>query len=157
MNVLIQDNKLREIPICERIILEMNLAGGLSSGKYTVGNDLLVKIQALNAVRCVVGRFTSHTFDYNLQNLEFLIWATSAMWKSINNEDKHLLCSYFMKVIVNLESEDLLNRLLKHEILSDIFSDIDVDALRDSISKKEEVPDLLKDAYWDLQAPNSMF
>ncbi|GJQ85413.1 hypothetical protein Trydic_g23844 [Trypoxylus dichotomus] len=49
LNVLVEDNKYREIPLNHRVNLELDIVAAQSSGKFAVARDLLPKIQALNA------------------------------------------------------------------------------------------------------------
>ncbi|XP_017782006.1 PREDICTED: integrator complex subunit 8 [Nicrophorus vespilloides] len=151
LNILIQDNKLREIPLVHRVTLELDIQGALSSGKFTVARDLLPKIQALNAVRCILSRNATHQYNYKTSKaLEFFIWATAAVWSSTSELDKRLLATHYMQLIINLESESLLDTLLNHDILNNIFDDVDVDQLRQTVSKIVEIPSLLQNLNWNL-------
>lgn len=51
VNILIQDNKAREIPMVHREHLELDIQGAVQSGKFTVARDLLIHVQCLNVAR----------------------------------------------------------------------------------------------------------
>lgn len=55
---------MREIPTTYRTVLELDIQGALSSGKFTVARDLLLQVQMLNVVRFVLDGETSHTGDF---------------------------------------------------------------------------------------------
>lgn len=70
-----QDNVYREIPVSDRMILELDIQGAISSGTFTVARDLLSKIQALNTVRCILD--SKPVYQYNNvinSNLDVFIW-----------------------------------------------------------------------------------
>lgn len=73
--MLQQDNVFREIPLSDRVILELDIQGAISSGTFTVARDLLPKIQALNTVRCILDG--KPVYQYNnviTTNLDIFIW-----------------------------------------------------------------------------------
>lgn len=48
------DNLLREIPLAERDLVEVEIQQAISCGAFTVAKDLLMKLQILNALRRVM-------------------------------------------------------------------------------------------------------
>ena len=58
-----------------RINIELDIKAALSSGKFTVARDLLPKIQALNAVRCILEEkgIQKYSFD-SVKSQDFFIW-----------------------------------------------------------------------------------
>lgn len=75
LTIFTEDNKAREIPLVYRINIELDIKGALSSGKFTVARDLLPKIQALNAVRCILEQkgVQKYSFD-SVKSQDFFIW-----------------------------------------------------------------------------------
>lgn len=76
--MLQQDNISKEIPIFQRIILELDIQGAISSGTFTVARQLLPKIQGLNTIRCILDNRPA--FEYGCvisKNLDMFIWVGS--------------------------------------------------------------------------------
>lgn len=70
-----QDNVYREIPLSDRMILELDIQGAISSGTFTVARDLLAKIQALNTVRCILDGKPVYQYNNIINNnLDVFIW-----------------------------------------------------------------------------------
>lgn len=58
----------KEIPLVYRDILELDVQGALSSGKFTVARDLLLQVQTLNTVRRIVsGAVTVADYVHRLE------------------------------------------------------------------------------------------
>lgn len=75
VTILQRDNIQKEIPICYRTILELDIQGATSSGKFTVARDLLSKIQALNTIRCILDQKAAfHCSPVTPKNVDTFLW-----------------------------------------------------------------------------------
>lgn len=154
LNILITDNQYREIPIMHRINLELDIQGALSSRKFTVARDLLPKIKALNAVRCVLDKYTFQQYNFQSpKSQDLLIWATSSVWKNANEVDKRLITEYYLQIVHEIKSKDFISKILSHNIISDMLDDYDTDLLEKQISDDVEIPDILTNYSWDIPTP----
>ncbi|XP_046385637.1 integrator complex subunit 8 [Ischnura elegans] len=104
--ILQQDNLRREIPMVHRDVLELDIVGAASSGKFTVARDLPLQIQTLNVVRRALGEGTTEssvhstvtTGDY-LQSVqqrpikaaELMINSLKPMLKDVTQEQRKRL------------------------------------------------------------------
>lgn len=64
LSILQEDNLAREIPPMYRTVLELDIQGALSSGKFTVARDLLLQVQMLNVIRNVLDNKSCFTGDF---------------------------------------------------------------------------------------------
>lgn len=70
-----QDNIYKQIPLVQRIGLELDIQGAVSSGTFTVARDLLPKIRALNLIRCILDEKPSYQSSVkSVKSPEILIW-----------------------------------------------------------------------------------
>mgnify|MGYP006948249841 CR=1 FL=1 len=92
-NILQQDNLQKEIPLSHRINLELDIQGAISSGIFTVARDLLIKVKALNHVRCIMDQKFLNEFSLsNGKHVETLLWVSV---------HKRLCMSFRFKIIFN--------------------------------------------------------
>lgn len=88
IGILLQDNVVRQIPISDRVILELDIQGALSTGIFTVARDLLPKIQALNTIRCILDN--KPIYQYNnliTSSSDIFVWVkvTRNFFKTLIN------------------------------------------------------------------------
>lgn len=80
LSILVEDNTRREIPMCYRDCLELDIASALSSRTFTATRDLLFQIQSLNTV---LKRATENVCFYDYaeklmharRGVEIFLWA----------------------------------------------------------------------------------
>lgn len=80
LTILVEDNTRREIPMCYRDCLELDIASALSSRTFTATRDLLFQIQSLNTV---LKRATDNVCFYDYaeklmharRGVEIFLWA----------------------------------------------------------------------------------
>lgn len=66
--------------------MELDIQGALSSGTFTVARDLLPKIQALNAVRCILENKPAYQYGtISSKNVDTFIWVCIPLTFSENS------------------------------------------------------------------------
>lgn len=70
-----------------RITVELDIKAAISSGTFTVARDLLPKVQALNAVRCILEKTYTYHYEFNSSNIDTLTWVSSYFSALIHNKD----------------------------------------------------------------------
>ncbi|XP_066143354.1 integrator complex subunit 8 [Euwallacea fornicatus] len=140
-NVLQQDNLQKDIPLAHRINLELDIQGALSSGAFTVARDLLLKVKALNYVRCVLDRKSLNELCWDMEkNVDSFLWAVQVNWKLHSEEDKKLIKDHLLLLLIKDEIHDLLTRI-KASDLSGIFSKAELILVKKHVVV--DVPELL--------------
>lgn len=162
-----QDNIFKEIPLSDRILLELDIQGAVSSGTFTVARDLLPKIQALNTIRCILDSKPIYQCNNILNsNLDIFIWVTNIIclllsnlfsnlqalagnWRCLNEGDKYVLKTYCVQLIADRENPELLEKLQSNEILHEIVDEKDLKFV-EKMSVPVEVPEMLCSSEWDI-------
>lgn len=145
LNVLIEDNKYREIPLNHRINLELDIVAAQSSGKFAVARDLIPKIQSLNAIRCILEQKGTHNYSFiSEKHQDFLIWAVLGVWDHVSIYEKKLLSTYFQQLAIGNKIPDLLKKAAAHEKLQILIEDSYTENVSDV-----KIPSLLENSNWD--------
>uniref|UniRef100_A0A1Y1MIK6 INTS8 TPR repeats domain-containing protein n=1 Tax=Photinus pyralis TaxID=7054 RepID=A0A1Y1MIK6_PHOPY len=137
LNILQKDNLYKEISLPCRKNLELDVAGATSSGKFTVARDLLPKIQALNAVRCILDRSCSFHYEINNRSIESFIWAVTHIMQNGSVKDKESIKSHFLQL--SLEGEFLNSPKSVKDFVSDILQD-DLSKVNGALSTDISIP-----------------
>lgn len=154
LNVFLEDNKYREIPLNHRINLELDIIAAQSSGKFAIARDLLPKIQSLNAIRCVLEQKGTHNYNFiSEKNQDFLVWAALAVWDHISMYEKKLLSTYFLQLAIAHKIPDLLKKAASQEKLQNIINDDLICAYNES-ANDVKIPALLENSCWDFPELN---
>nr|XP_022899838.1 integrator complex subunit 8 [Onthophagus taurus] len=149
VNILVEDNKYREIPLPYRINLELDIQSALSSGKFTVARDLLPKIHALNTIRCIIDEKGLHKYMHITErNQEFLIWAAAAVWDFSSVFEKQSIAAYFAQLSVSNKMPEFLKKFRSQEIFRDIAHNPILFEFEEH-SADIKIPSLLENSSWD--------
>lgn len=155
VSILQADNSRREIPQVYRNMLELDIQGALSSGKFTVARDLLLQVQTLNAaLRIVLGETCS--FDYlNIlhqskeKGVDFLISAFKAMVPKLNAEETQRVRLFMLHIATNYTHEiSIWEKLKGCPELRQLFTAEELSLQYDEVTT---VPNLLLTTSWELQ------
>lgn len=125
LSVLQEDNLAREIPFAYRTVLELDIQGALSSGKFTVARDLLQQVQALNAVRAAVSKDAYlrapsdlvHRLRYGgTRSLDIFLWALGPIIDHGTDEDRSFARKFLTSTLTEVHpTSDVVDRLLTME------------------------------------------
>lgn len=92
LSILQEDNLKREIPEMYRTVLELDIQGALSSGKFTVAKGLLLQVQMLNVIRnaldgkpCFTSDFIHHIKHGGPKATEILFWVSKSKFHILKN------------------------------------------------------------------------
>ncbi|XP_050296923.1 integrator complex subunit 8 [Anthonomus grandis grandis] len=143
-NILQQDNLKKEIPLVHRINLELNIQGAVSSGIFTVARDLLLKVKALNQVRCVLERKFLCEFSLRVpKNVDTLLWAIQVNWKQHKEDDRGALKQFLLELVIKSDVPDLLNKIATNSLLQNVFDKAEYHYLTEGERKIPVVPESL--------------
>lgn len=144
LNILLQDNLKKQIPLVHRVNIELDIAAAISSGKFTVARDLLPKVQALNSLRYILGndkvKLTENEF-----NSDAFLWGLSSTWDSLAQNEKESIVS-FVNGMEAGQFGDLIERMKSYENLAQLGQDV---SLNESCGSDLEVPSCLETDGWE--------
>nr|XP_018903528.1 PREDICTED: integrator complex subunit 8 [Bemisia tabaci] len=106
INILQEDNTLREIPLNIRLNLEQDWNAGVSCGSMTATRELLIQIQTLNVVRQVLEdspQYVTQDFISKIHNIrrgtEILVWVLKPIMANATDLVKRQVIEFLIKVI----------------------------------------------------------
>ncbi|GLH06860.1 Integrator complex subunit 8 [Gryllus bimaculatus] len=164
VTILQQDNIHLQIPQMYRDILEFDIQGAVTSGKFTVARDLLFQVQTLNLVcRALKGLPNYTTYWQKLhqskvKGVDILVNAILAVISSsIDDQRKQRLKQLIFLGIV--EYSPLREWIAKHKEIKELFTFEELTKMNLPVIKSEQcpgeitedssdVPDLLLSADW---------
>lgn len=123
LQILQEDNLVREIPNCYRTVLELDIQGALSSGKFTVARDLLQQVQALNAIRGALDGGSQAPSDLIHQlccggsrSVDILLKAISSFIERGSEEDKAIVRKFLLNTLRDAKlPSDILDKVFTSE------------------------------------------
>ncbi|XP_066992327.2 integrator complex subunit 8 [Anabrus simplex] len=153
VNVLQADNLKREIPQVHRDILELDIQGAMSSGKFTVARDLLLQVQTLNVVcRVVKGLPSCADYILRLQHgktkaVEMLINALKPVLSQASSIEQQRIKLFLLSLC---EHSPMLERVVMTPELIGLLSPAEKKEIVVYGETAAEVPPLLLNTGWDL-------
>lgn len=155
IEILEEDNKLREIPMVYRDNLELDIQGGLINRKIVVSRDLLMKIQCLNLVRKVLdgevvqGNFLTELKTTESKGLDVLFSSFDTALEKASLNDHKRISRYMLYLVMMSGIPELARRLLSTEKYTSLFSpDELMEMEKEALETEVELPPLLLNDDW---------
>ncbi|XP_063237089.1 integrator complex subunit 8 isoform X3 [Bacillus rossius redtenbacheri] len=159
IQVLQQDNLKHEIPQVHRDILELDIQGAMSSGKFTVARDLPLQVTTLNAVNRVV----TGAVDWSSVSgrrpalpapraLDALVSALKPVLSVATDAEKQRVKMFLVDLVEYDVYQGLPERVLSTPELRNLFDaeELHTFSKRTAKAPEEDIPQLLLTSDWDI-------
>lgn len=155
IQILQNDNIVREIPQVYRDNLELDIQGGMTNRKIIVARDLPLQIQCLNLVRkilenkVIVGDYVSEIKAAGVRGLDVFFSAIDNVLDDVSESDRKRIAQYLLYLNLTAEVEGLANKILHSPKYVNLFNERELDEIKKEASFNDlEIPTMLLTNDW---------